>query len=130
MKTLEEIRSFFENDRFATENGMVIDEVAQGYAKCSLTITGRHRNAVGGVMGGVPFTLADFAYAVAANHQEPRWVSLSSDITFLGMAKGEKLIAEATMVKSGRSTNYYRVDVCDDLGNAVACVTVTGYSKG
>ena len=130
MKTLEEIRSFFENDRFATENGMVIDEVAQGYAKCSLTITGRHRNAVGGVMGGVPFTLADFAYAVAANHQEPRWVSLSSNIAFLGMAKGEKLIAEATMVKSGRSTNYYRVDVCDDLGNAVACVIVTGYSKG
>ena len=59
MKTLEEIRSFFENDRFATENAMVIDEVADGYAKCSMLISERHRNAVGGVMGGVPFTLAD-----------------------------------------------------------------------
>ena len=109
---------------------MVIDEVADGYAKCSMLISERHRNAVGGVMGGVPFTLADFAYAVAVNHLEPKWVSLSANITFLGVAKGEKLIAEANLVKSGRTTNYYRVDVCDDLGHPVACVTITGYSKG
>ncbi len=130
MKTIDEIRSFFSNDRFATENGMVIDEVAEGYAKCSLQITLRHKNAVGGVMGGVPFTLADFAYAVAANHMEPKWVSLSANTTFLGRAKGDKLIAEATLVKTGRTTNYYRVDVSDELGNAVAAVTITGYCIG
>ena len=130
MNTLEEVRHFFEKDRFATENGMIIDEIGNGYAKCSLTITERHRNAVGAVMGGVPFTLADFAYAVAANHQEPKWVSLSSQITYLGTAKGTRLIAEAVMVKSGRSTNYYQVLVTDELKNPVANVCVTGFSKG
>ena len=42
-------------------------------------------------------------------------------------AKGEKLIATATCVKSGRSTNYYTVCVADELGNKVAEVTVTGF---
>ena len=130
MKQIEEIRAFFANDRFATENGMAIDQVGESSAVCSLVIQPKHRNAVGGVMGGVPFTLADFAYAVATNHEEPRWVSLSSNITFTGMAKGEKLIATATCVKSGRSTNYYTVCVADELGNKVAEVTVTGFCKG
>ena len=33
-KTLEEVRSIFEGDRFATENGAVIDEI--GGQKCYL----------------------------------------------------------------------------------------------
>ena len=36
-------------------------------------------------------------------------VSLSSNITYLGAAKGERLIAEAVCVKGGRSTGYYRI---------------------
>lgn len=129
MKTLEEVKSFFENDRFATENGMVIDKIGENYARCSMTISPRHKNAVGGVMGGVPFTLADFCYAVAVNWKEAKWVSFSSQITFLGTAKGSRLIAEANMVKSGRSTNYYLVTVKDELDNLVSSVTITGFSK-
>ena len=65
MKNIDEIREIFRHDTFATNNGAVIDEVGEGYAKCSLTIGDGHRNAAGGVMGGVPFMLADFAFAVA-----------------------------------------------------------------
>lgn len=130
MKTIDEIREFFRGDKFATENNMVIDEVNDGYAKCSLFIGERHKNAVGAVMGGVSFTLADFAYAVASNHEEPKWVSQNSAITFLGVAKGEKLIAEAVRVKQGRSTNFYQITVKDDLDNLVASVSVNGFKKG
>lgn len=129
MKTIEEIREFFRLDKFATENDMKIDEVKEGYAKCSLVIGERHKNAVGGIMGGVPFTLADFSYAVASNHEEPRWVSLNSTITFLGVAKGEQLIAEAVCVKEGRSTNFYEIMVKDNLGNLVASVSINGFCK-
>ena len=97
--------------------------------KCSLKINDNHKNAVGAVMGGVPFMLADFAFAVAANHQEPKSVSLNSTITFLGVAKGEKLIAEANCIKNGRSTCYYSITVCDDLNNLVAEVNITGFNK-
>ena len=128
-KTIEEVRAMFTQDRFATENGAVIDEIGDHYAKCSLTITDRHKNALGALMGGVPFTLADFAFAVASNWQQPGTVSLSSTITYLGRAKGGTLTAEAVCVKDGRTTCYYRIDICDDLGNAVAAVTTTGYHK-
>ncbi len=127
--TLEDVRKMFENDRFATENGAVVDEIGNLYAKCSLELTERHKNALGAVMGGVTFTLADFAFAVASNWQNPGVVSLNANITYLGMAKGERLIAEACCIKNGHTTSYYRIDVQDELGNLVAAVTATGYRK-
>ena len=127
MKTLEEVRKIFEADRFATENGAVIEEIGDHSATCSLVLTDSHRNAMGAVMGGVYFMLADFAFAVAANWEEMGCVSLRSDISFLGAAKGEKLTAKAVCVKNGRSAVCYRVDVTDAFGKLVATLTVTGY---
>ena len=126
-KTLEEVRRIFEGDRFATENGAVIEQVGDHSATCSLVITPSHRNAMGAVMGGTYFTLADFAFAVAANWENMGCVSLHSDISFLGTAKGEKLIAKAVCIKNGKKTACYRIDVTDDLGNLTATVTTTGY---
>ena len=128
-KTLEEVRAFFAGDVFATANGAVIEAFADGYAKCSIALDERHFNAVGGVQGGVHYTLADFAFAVATNHKECRTVSLRSDISYLGAVKGKKIIAEAHLVKDGRTTCYYRVDVTDDLGNLVAVTNITGFHK-
>ena len=127
MKTLEEVRKIFTGDRFATENGAVIEEIGDHSATCSLLITDSHRNAMGAVMGGTYFMLADFAFAVAANWEKMGCVSLRSDISFLGAAKGEKLIAKAVCVKNGQTTACYRVDVTDEYGNLTATVTATGY---
>ncbi len=129
-KSLEEIRKQFSGDRFATENGAVIEEVGFNSATCSLVITDSHRNAMGAVMGGVYFMLADFAFAVAANQEKMDCVSLRADIAFLDSAKGNKLTAKATCVKDGKTTECYRVDVTDDLGTFVATITVTGYHVG
>ena len=126
-KTLEEVRKIFEGDRFATENGAVIEEIGCHSATCSLVLTNSHRNAMGAVMGGTYFMLADFAFAVAANWQKMECVSLRSDISFLGAAKGEKLIAKAMCIKDGKSTVCYRIDVTDESGNLTATMTTTGY---
>lgn len=130
MKTLEEVRKVFEGDRFAAENGAVIEEIGDHSATCSLIITDSHRNAMGAVMGGTYFMLADFAFAVAANWEKMGCVSLHSDISFLRTAKGKKLIAKAVCVRDGKSTACYRVDVTDDFGNLTATATVTGYHVG
>lgn len=127
MKPSEETVRLFEKDRFATENGAVIEEVDDHYAKCSLKIEDRHRNAMGAVMGGVYFTLADFALAVASNWQEVGNVSLNSEIAYLSAAKGDKLTAEAVCVKNGRTTGYYKIDVKDEFGNLAAAVTATTF---
>ena len=126
-KTLEEVRRIFEGDRFATENGAVIEEIGPHSATCSLVITDSHRNAMGAVMGGTYFMLADFAFAVAANWETMGCVSLRSDISFLGAARGQKLTARAVCIRDGKTTACYRVDVTDELGTLAATVTTTGY---
>lgn len=126
---LERIRELFKNDRFATESGAVIDEVGERYAKVSLTISEHHKNAAGGVMGGVYFTLADFAFAVASNWQKIGTVSVNSDISFVGTPKTNRIIAETELIKDGRSTCCYNVNVTDEDGNPVAAVKILGFKK-
>ena len=106
MKPAEETVRLFEKDRFATDNGAVIDEVDDHYARCSLHIEAKHRNAMGAVMGGVYFTLADFALAVAGNWKEKGNVSLNSENKYLTAAKGEGLTAGAVCIKKRRKTSY------------------------
>ena len=49
----------FANDLYATQaTGVRFVEVGEDYAKCTLDIQPIHRNAMGGVMGGVLFTLS------------------------------------------------------------------------
>lgn len=127
MKDINEIRDFFAKDRFATENGAFIEEVAENFARISLDITDHHRNALGAVMGGVYFLLADFAFAVAANHDTPGVVSLDSTISFAGAAKGNKLYATAECVKNGRSTVFYKITVEDEIGTLCALINTTGF---
>ena len=125
---IEELREKFKNDRFASEAlGAVIDSVREGGSVVSAEITGIMQNAEGGLMGGAIFTLADFAFAVANYASDEKAVSLSSSITFLTTAKGKRLIAEATAIRRGRKTNCYRVDIHDELGNAIATATFNGY---
>ena len=127
---IESIKTRFFSDCFATQIlGAQIEEVKSGYARCIFTIEPTHLNAVGTVMGGAIFTLADFAFAVASNANQPPTVSLSSQISFLGIAKGTRLIAEARCEKQGRSTCTYLIHLFDDLDTPVALVTVTGFIK-
>lgn len=127
---LERAREYFSKDRFATVNGMVIDDIGDDYVVCSMEIRDDHRNALGNVMGGAVFTLADFAAAVMSNWGKRPCVSLVSQITYLSAAKGSRLIAEARPVKEGKSTGYYEVMVTDNMGTKVAHVTNNGFVIG
>ncbi|MBR3666649.1 MAG: PaaI family thioesterase [Ruminococcus sp.] len=128
-ETLERVRGTFRGDRFATEMGAVIDELGDHYSKCSLVLNEHHRNAVGGIMGGVYFTLADFAFAVASNWQQAGVVGLNCDASFIGVPKTERIIAEAKLIKDGRTICCYNVDIRDELGNPVAAVQCVGFRK-
>lgn len=130
MTYLERAREFFADDRFSTDlMGIEIEAVQDGCARCSLVLTDTHLNAEGSVMGGVMFTLADFAFAVAANLNQPPTVSLSCQVTFLSPPRGNKLYAEAKRIRSGHSTCYYAVEVTDEDGTIVTVVGVSGFIK-
>lgn len=126
MTNLEEARAFFAGDRFATENGAVIDEIGADYAVCSMQITPHHLNAAGRVMGGAVFMLADFAFAVASNFGHPADVTTTSQITFLRPSQGKMLYARSQEVRRGRTTVYYETSVTDDTGALIARVTAAG----
>ena len=120
---------FYENIPRCIPDGLgaVIDDFGDDWAQCSMEILPHHRNALGGLMGGVPFTLADFAFAVATNFDKTPTLSLSSQISFLSQPRGKRLTARAEPIKKGRSTCFYRVEVTDELGTKIAYVTVNGF---
>jgi len=126
-KSLDEAREYFTADRFATSNGAYIDELDEEHSLCSLLITESHRNANGGVMGGVIFTLADFAFAVLSNHLHKPSVAQQVSVNFLSAPKGTRLIAKASCRKNGRSTMIVNVDISDDTGRDVALFVATGF---
>ncbi|MBQ8982826.1 MAG: PaaI family thioesterase [Lachnospiraceae bacterium] len=127
MRDLEEARNYFKDDRFATEaSGIIIEAVDDGYAKCSMKIEDRHRNAVNQVMGGAIYTLADFVFAVATNTKDHWTVTTVSQISYIGTVKGDTLYAESRCIKDGRRTCFYEIEIKDDLGNLVAVVSTSG----
>ncbi len=128
MTELQRAREFFKNDRYATDaTGIVIEEVGKNYAKCSLELSARHLNAVGHPMGGVMYTLADFVFAVSTNFEaECVTVTTVSQICYLNSVRGKMLYGEARMIKDGRSTCFYEIDITDELGTKIAVVTTTG----
>ena len=125
--SLEDARTYFENERFAMQNGMQIDELSEDSCTCSMVIEDYHRNALGGVMGGAIFTLADLAFAVSANHDHQPTVAQNVLINYLNGSRGEVLYAKTMRVKSGRTSSVWQVSVTDDLGKDIALFTGTGF---
>ena len=131
MKSLEELRAFFSQDRYATvTTGIEILEAKDGYAKVGLAVHEGHMNAGNRVMGAVYYTMADFAFAVASNPDAgdaPITFTLSSQINFLAAAKGKYLVVEARAVKKGRRTCFYEAEIRDEFGTLAATVYSNGF---
>ena len=128
--TLEEIEAVFANDRFATEAAgcrASCQATPCGRAVCSMELADVHRNAMGNVMGGAIFTLADFALAICCNIGEEPTVSVDSSISFFRSTQGAALTATAVCDKPGRHLGFYTVTVEDDLGKQIAKMTATCY---
>ncbi|MDR1570375.1 MAG: PaaI family thioesterase [Oscillospiraceae bacterium] len=127
--TLEEARAFFlSTDRFASEAlGAQIDAVGIGSSKVSLDILPIHKRVGSAVMGGVYFTLADFAFAVATNDEHTRVVSLSSTINFHRQPRGQRMSAFAQVEWRGKTILSCTVQVAEADGSLLATMLVTGY---
>ena len=125
--SIEEARGFFKGDKFATNLGVYLEKLDDGSCECSLELNDSHKNAVGGVMGGVIFTLADFAFAVLSNNLHSPTVAQQVNVNYLSAPKGKKLIAHAVCKKNGRSSSIINVDVVDDTGRDIVQFIGTGF---
>ena len=97
---------------------------------CALEVSPVHISSDGCLQGGVIFTLADSAFAVAANlgtADDCCVVTTQSNINFLSSAASGRLAAEAVCVRDGHSVSVYKVTVSDETNNPIAFATFTGY---
>ena len=131
MASLEEVRKFFEGDKYATEvTGLVIEKAEKGHSLVSLEPDGRHLNAVGGLMGAVYYTMADFAFAVAENcmlDSDTVTVTQTAQINFMRPWRGGRVTCTADIVKDGRAVCLYEVKVLDHENKELALIIVNGF---
>lgn len=124
-----QIKSFFEKDRFAAYVGIRLVEVGPGYAVTEMEIADHHLNAVDIVQGGATFTLADFAFAVASNSHGQLSLGINVNITYFKPPQGKILTAEAKEVSASPKLATYNVDIFDEKKELVARFTGTVYRK-
>lgn len=126
-KDVQEAAAYFQDDRFATENGIELVELTDDYALAKMVIQPRHRNALGAVMGGASFTLGDLAISALGCNLHMPVVGMDCNIHYLAGAKGDTLYARATCLKNGRTTAVLKADIYDDTGRDVAFMTGTAF---
>lgn len=125
----EKLKNFLNNnDLFCKYCGIRLTRVAPGEAEAELEITPNMYNSRNVVQGGAIMTLADFAFAGAANAMGHSTVSTGVVTNFLRPGTGKKLIAHAKKIHHGKSTCLYQVEVTNDEGKLVASVNVTGFT--
>jgi acyl-CoA thioesterase len=122
-------RTLLEGDRFAAHCGISLVAVSPGLARARMELDARHLNGVGIVQGGAIFTLADFAFAAAANSHGTVAVAVDVSISFVKAVKAGVLTAEAREEAMSARLSTCLVRVTDDAGELVALFKGTAYRK-
>ena len=126
---MDEIRKFFENDRFADLSNIEVVSISPGKATTQMEVEEMHLNGVGTVHGGALFTLADFTFALAANSHGTVTVAINANMSFLKAVKEGLLTAEARELSSGGRIASYTVDIYHEGRDLVAVFQGMAYRK-
>lgn len=126
---MEKLKHYFKDDQFASRAGIELLSVSPGYAKARMTLHPHHLNSLKTVQGGAIFTLADLAFAAAANSHGTVAVAINVNITFMKAAAAGTLWAEAKEVSKNFKIGTYAVEVRDDQGDLVAQFQGLAYRK-
>ena len=125
----DEMVRFFKRDIFAKYVGIELEDVTPGRAKVKVTVKEHHLNGLRIVHGGMLFTLADMAFAAAANSRGRIAVALNASISYVKPAKGNILFAEAEEVSRSGNHAVYAITLTDDSKETVAVLQGLAYVK-
>ena len=119
-----------QRDRFAKLLGMEIVSAGDGKAVTRLVVRDEHLNAMDRVHGGVIFSLADLAFALACNSRGVPAVGLSVTINYTKAGKmGNTLTAEAKEITLGSKVANYIVEIRDETDEILALFQGLAYRK-
>ena len=117
-------------DEFAKHLKIDVILAGKDRAKVKLTVQPHFMNGAGLVHGGVIFTLADYAFALAANAGEDAALGVNTNINFVKAARpGDELFAEARLISRSRKLGTYQVDVTNQDGIILASAQSMAYFK-
>ena len=113
--------AMMQRDRASEMLGMSIEAMEPGHAIVSMHVRDDMLNGFDVMHGGLIFSLADTAFAIACNETDEVTLAAGADITFLrAVTAGQTLTATAQRrSKAGRS-GIYDVQVTDETGAVVA----------
>jgi acyl-CoA thioesterase len=120
---------FRQNDLFARHCGIELLEATPGKARAKMPIQQFHLNGAKTVHGGAIFTLADFAFAVAANGQGQLALAISTNTSFVKAAFDGILYAEAEELSINKRLGTYQVTITDEQQQLIAQFHGTAYRK-
>jgi acyl-CoA thioesterase len=110
-----------EKDEMARLLGVVLDEMAPGRSRVSMTVREDMANSVGTCHGGIIFSLADCAFAYSCNSRNRKTVAAGASIDFVSAARlGDRLTAVAEERALIGRTGIYDVRVVDQNDELIA----------
>lgn len=119
------------HDKFSEWLGIEVLEIREGYSRIRMEIRSEMLNGFGIVHGGVPFAMADSAFAFACNNRNNLSVALDVTISFMkALHEGDILTAEASEIHNGRSTGVYLITLTNQKGEQVGLFKGTCFRTG
>ena len=115
------VDKMMDHDAFSQWLGIEVLEIREGFSKIKMTVRKEMVNGFGIVHGGIPFSLADSAFAFACNNRNNLSVALDTSINFVKPVHvGDMLTAEAIELHNGRSTGLYHITITNQDKQTVA----------
>jgi len=117
----ELMRTFLEHSPFARLTGLEVRELDSDRAVLAMPFDEKLATAGQTIHGGAISTLLDTAATAAAwatefEEMPSRWGTASLSVNFLRGADGQDLLAEAVVVRRGRSLSYCTAEARDERG--------------
>lgn len=125
---VEFAREYQKKIPFVAHLKILTETLGEGSARLSMPIEPHLVNSLGTAHGGVIMSLLDVALCTAARTLHPESIGvITIDLTtsFIDGAKGKKLIAEARVMRDGRSMSFVEAEAKNEDGSLVAKAIAT-----
>ena len=125
---LEFAREYQQRIPFIRHLKILTETLGEGSARLSLPVEPHLTNSLGTAHGGVIMSLLDVALCTAARTLHPESVgviTIDLSTSFIGGASGAKLIAEARVLRDGRSMSFVEAEAKNEDGSLVAKAIAT-----
>lgn len=126
---VEKVRRDGSNCSYANLLGIEVEEVTLGYCRVAVAVRPEHVNFLGRPHGGLIMSLADHAFAIAANTVPGTYVAIQFNIHLIGPVQvGDRLQAEGRVLHQGRHLAVVAMKVTNSSGRLVAEATGTAFA--